>query len=206
MPHKESNSHALATELDADTDQLPNKRQKIKTNEDTATAEEQLLDDDIDWHASSSYADVEAVSEAADDPTDAHHHSVPDVNDGMQATCHSPQDPGATAEAPGVMQSDVMKQDPDCKRIQHAVNEYIRAFLDPFYKAGIVNKEVGRPPSMLGPWANSAERTVVTCSSCSECQTRPNTAQTQGAHACTPSNRGQMQLYRRPAVCCRCIS
>lgn len=125
-------------EPSGNTVQLPNKRQKTAAAPDPT--EEQLVDDDIDWHAPEMQDDnAEATLEAATVQTD-------DVDSGdttqlaasKRGKSHSPRQSRAQNEK----QSNCVKRDSDFKRIQHAVNEYIRAFLDPFYKAGIVNKEV----------------------------------------------------------------
>ena len=126
-------------------EQLPNKKRKL--GEPKVIAQDELLDDDIDWAAPSSVAADAAAASEAPSEADALHAAIGDTQGalqlkaGMQASPHGTQHTTETrADEPPDPGSP--QHHSDAKRIQHAVNKYIRAFLDPFYKAGIVTKEV----------------------------------------------------------------
>lgn len=142
MPQVTAGSDAL---LDS-CDQGSNKRRKLTETEDT---KEQLLDEDIDWTAPSTVAqDVvdrpDALGAAfACDGSEAIAQSKATQQKTLQKPQHIAAAVAGDREQPD---SGSPPLSPDAKRVQNAVNEYIRAFLDPFYKAGIVTKEVGCRP------------------------------------------------------------
>ncbi len=87
-------------------------------------------------------------------------------------------------EAPNVSQPDrvcenqsASQQNDEKRQIQHAVTEYVRALLDPFYKAGIVDKEVS-----ISQWL----WVVLYCINSRHLQTRGNKVMTIIAAACEP--------------------
>lgn len=107
-----------------------------------------LVDDDIDWTATTAVPDMQLASPpdsiqgderqlGADEPDTDLAHSQ------QAAAVHASeclqQQQAAMAEH-GVSSSG---GDTGDKHVQHAVGEYVKALLDPFYKAGIIDREVG---------------------------------------------------------------
>lgn len=159
LPSAEEEPHEVASS----PEQLPNKKRKLGEPKDVA--QDELLDDDIDWAAPSTVA-----ADAAEAPSEAgtSHAAIGDTQGaaqlkaGMQASPHGTQYMTATNADPPDPGNP--QRQSDVRRIQHAVNEYIRAFLDPFYKAGIVSKEVwcSQKPAVMHCWMHcSAECTAV---------------------------------------------
>ncbi|KAL3133325.1 hypothetical protein ABBQ38_007202 [Trebouxia sp. C0009 RCD-2024] len=106
-----------------------------------------LVDDDIDWTATTAVPDMQLASPpdsiqgderqlGADEPDTDLAHSQ------QAAAVHASeclqQQQAAMAEH-GVSSSG---GDTGDKHVQHAVGEYVKALLDPFYKAGIIDREM----------------------------------------------------------------
>ena len=126
-----------------------------------------LLDDDIDWTATADNTDLHSADHAvaqanesqlgADEPDFALAHA----NAAGAHTCLEPQQaPAAAQEAP------CSTRDKGDKQVQHAVGEYVKALLDPFYKAGIVNREVSshtKPALHVLHWCRTAYTFNMSC-------------------------------------------
>ena len=103
-----------------------------------------LVDDDIDWTAITAAPDMQ-LSSAAE--ADAIQLSAEELDTGL---AHSQQAEAAGAseclqqQQAAVAEHGVLSSGDDTgdKHVQHAVGEYVKALLDPFYKAGIVDREV----------------------------------------------------------------
>lgn len=119
----------------------PSKRHRLGSR--AHAAEDVLVDDDIDWtqaeqtQPKSEATDAEqgvhtSVHEAAAIPTAL-------VSDSSKMQSQDSQ-PAVNETRPPDKR--VGRQNSEHNAVQHAVNGYIRAFLDPFYKAGIVTREV----------------------------------------------------------------
>ncbi len=143
---------AIGTEA-ADT--APNKRRKLDSKPDPAAIATPLIDDDIDWAASSGACEhLSADSDATDaqaqqDLTLAQQQSEQLHASGFvqEAAAEDAAEVEAASEAYHQQQLDSDYQagsqgNSDKGLVQHAVAEYVRALLDPFYKAGIVDREV----------------------------------------------------------------
>lgn len=127
-----------------------NKQLKIEeASTATAVPGTALLDDDIDWTATADEPDLQLASspdhaalqagepqhgaEELDTAVEQSQHA--DAIDGSE--CSQQQQAAAAAhEAPSSTGGTGNKQ------VQLAVGEYVKALLDPFYKAGIVDREV----------------------------------------------------------------
>lgn len=129
-----------------------NKQSKVEeASTAAAVPSTALLDDDIDWTATADKPDLQlpaspdpAVLQAGDpqpgpqEPDTALEQSqCTDAADGSGSACLQPQQ--AAAAAHEVPSSSGGTGD---KQVQLAVGEYVKALLDPFYKAGIVDREV----------------------------------------------------------------
>ena len=118
----------------------------------TAVPSTALLDDDIDWTATADKSDLQLASSPdravlqAGDPqlggkeldTALEQLQHADAADGNEC----PQQQQAAVAAHEAPSSNGGTGD---KQVQHAVGEYVKALLDPFYKAGIVDREVSLP-------------------------------------------------------------
>ncbi|DBA97552.1 TPA: hypothetical protein ACH3X1_015245 [Trebouxia sp. C0004] len=133
----------------------PTKRRKMDSKPATTATVTPLLDDDIDWAASSGacehpLADSDATdAQGQQDVTLAQQQSEPmHASDYVQeAAVEAAAEAEAAPEA--CRQLDVVsdnqagsQENSDQGLVQHAVAEYVRALLDPFYKAGIVDREM----------------------------------------------------------------
>lgn len=125
--------------------------QNKQPQEDSSTATATgtaLVDDDIDWTATTAVPDMQLAS-----PPD-------NIKAGESQLGSDEPDTGLAnaqqAEAVGASECLQQQQaamgehgvassggDTGDKHVQHAVGEYVKALLDPFYKAGIVDREVG---------------------------------------------------------------
>ena len=131
-----------------------NKQPKVEGTSTAAAAlsSAALLDDDIDWTATANKSDQsdlqlassadDAVQQAgrsqlsADEPDTAPAHSQHADTANDSKCLQQPQAACAAHEAPSSTGDDGDKQ------VQQAVGEYVKALLDPFYKAGIVDRQV----------------------------------------------------------------
>ncbi len=143
---------AASTEA-ADT--APNKRRKLDSKPAPAATAMPLIDDDIDWAASSGackhpLADSDAPDTHAQQDVTLAQQELEQLHasDFVQETA---AEDAAEAEAASeaCQQLDLVsdnqagsQENSDKGLVQHAVAEYVRALLDPFYKAGIVDREV----------------------------------------------------------------
>ena len=105
------------------------------------------MDDDIDWSASYVATEQQAAVDTETDPQVTHQQASAFMHDAD--TAETAGDADAPANAQWDHEQDVhteddpeMQTDDGQRHVQHAVAEYVRALLDPFYKAGIVNREV----------------------------------------------------------------
>lgn len=143
---------AIGTEA-AET--APNKRRKLDSKPAPAAIATPLLDDDIDWAASSRACELPlADSDAADAQAQQDLTLAQQESQQLHAREFVPEaaaESAAAAEAPSeaCQQPDPVSDyqagsqgNSDQGLVQHAVAEYVRALLDPFYKAGIVDREV----------------------------------------------------------------
>lgn len=151
-----------------------NKQSKIEqTSTATAVPSTALLDDDIDWTAAADKPDLQLAASpdhavlqagkpqlAAQEPDTAVEQSqCADAADGSGSECLQPQQAAAAAhEAPSSTGGTGDKQ------VQRAVGEYVKALVDPFYKAGIVDREVSCHVSMCILYLCSIEFILGTCS------------------------------------------
>lgn len=107
-----------------------------------------LVDDDIDWTAISVVPDSQLVSSTDDMQAGASQLSTDGPDTGL---AHSQQaeaactNEGLQQQQGALVTHKVPSRGDDAgdKQVQHAVGEYVKALLDPFYKAGIVDREVG---------------------------------------------------------------
>ena len=143
---------AIGTEA-AET--APNKRRKLDSKPDPAATATPLIDDDIDWAASSGayehpLADSDATdAQAQQDLTLAQQESERLHASGFAQEAAAEDGAAAEAASEACQQPDLdsdyqagIQEESDKGLVQHAVAEYVRALLDPFYKAGIVDREV----------------------------------------------------------------
>lgn len=128
---------------------VPNKKRKLEGTQQCASALTgmPLMDDDIDWSASHVATEQQAAVDTETDPQVTHQQASAFTHDAD--TAETGGDADSPANAQWDHEQDVhTEDDPDRqiddgqRHVQHAVAEYVRALLDPFYKAGIVNREV----------------------------------------------------------------
>ena len=133
----------------------PNKRRKLDSKPAPAAIATPLIDDDIDWAASSRACEHPL---ADGDATDAQHQqdlTLPQQESEQLRVSETVQEAAAedVAEAEAASKACQTRNlvadnqagsqgNSDKGLVQHAVAEYVRALLDPFYKAGIVDREV----------------------------------------------------------------
>lgn len=146
---------------------MPAKRRRLDSEASPAVTTAPLIDDDIDWTAPNDGSepqspdvidsDVEALpAPQMLDPLLAMSHVTEGAAEGAEhadAVAQISQHQDLGPDEPGGDQGD-----PNRRQVQHAVAEYVRALLDPFYKAGIVDREVRvlegqplHPMSMAAP-------------------------------------------------------
>ena len=147
MPAKAIDTEAAET--------APNKRRKLDSKPAPAAIATPLIDDDIDWAASSRACEHPL---ADGDATDAQHQqdlTLPQQESEQLRASETVQEAAAedVAEAEAASEACQTRNlvadnqagsqgNSDKGLVQHAVAEYVRALLDPFYKAGIVDREV----------------------------------------------------------------
>ena len=108
-----------------------------------------LLDDDIDWNATADESDLQLASSAVD-AVQEDSRSQPSAGEPDAAPAQSQHADTADEHEPlEQQQAAFAAQQVPCsagdkadRQVQHAVAEYVKALLDPFYKAGIVDREV----------------------------------------------------------------
>ena len=111
-----------------------------------------LLDDDIDWTATADKSDQSdlQLASSADDAVQQAGRSQPSADEPDTVPAHS-QHVDTAGESKCLQQQQAAfaaheapssTGDKGDKHVQQAVGEYVKALLDPFYKAGIVNREV----------------------------------------------------------------
>ncbi len=133
----------------------PNKRRRFDSKPDPAAIATPLIDDDIDWAASSGacehpLADSDATdAQAQQDLTLPQQESEQLQARGFAQEAAAEDAAAAEAASEAYHQPDLVSDyqagsqgNSDKGLVQHAVAEYVRALLDPFYKAGIVDREV----------------------------------------------------------------
>lgn len=146
MPAKAIDTEAAET--------APNKRRKLDSKPAPAAIATPLIDDDIDWAASSRACEHPL---ADGDATDAQHQqdlTLPQQESEQLRASETVQEAAAedVAEAEAASEACQTRNlvadnqagsqgNSDKGLVQHAVAEYVRALLDPFYKAGIVDRE-----------------------------------------------------------------
>lgn len=130
---------------------MSTKRRRLDSEASPAVTTAPLIDDDIDWTAPNDGSepqspdvidsDVEALpAPQKSDPLLVMSHVTEGAAEGAEhadAVAQISQHQDLGPDEPGGDQGD-----PDRRQVQHAVAEYVRALLDPFYKAGIVDREV----------------------------------------------------------------
>ena len=133
---------------DGAPDTSQNKRRKTEEASAAAAAiETALVDDDIDWTA---FTDTPEVPLVSTPPGSQQADAIRDVSTDLNSDVAQPQQAEAAAlQDSRPQQVDKEEEQPpgngahgSKQEVQHAVAEYIKALLDPFYKAGIVNRDV----------------------------------------------------------------
>ena len=127
-----------------------NKRPKVEESSTAAAVNSAaLLDDDIDWTATTDKSDLQLAS-LADDAVQQESRSQLSADEPDTASAQS-QHAGTADEhvcleqqqaAFAAREAPSSADDKGDKQVQNAVGEYVKALLDPFYKAGIVDREV----------------------------------------------------------------
>ena len=120
----------------------PNKRQKL---EDTSAAaiSAALVDDDIDWAATDQDQDFETgLPLEQHHPVSNHQQGAAEQEDLAAQQHQTENDVETTAEGDVQQHKTASSRTGGGREVQHAVAEYVKALLDPFHQAGIVNREV----------------------------------------------------------------
>lgn len=119
-------------------------KKKLKVEQASAAAiNTALLDDDIDWTATSATAELELASASNFEQKSENKQDTDDTHlkqaEVKSALAEAPSQPHASNAAEKLPDNG---RDAGNKEIHQAVAGYVKALLDPFYKAGIVDREV----------------------------------------------------------------
>ena len=132
-----------------------NKRRRLDSKPAPAAIATPLIDDDIDWAASSRACEHQLADSDATD-AQAQQDLTLDQQESQQLHASESVQEAAAEDAAAAEAASEAYHQPDLVSdyqagsqgnsdkglVQHAVAEYVRALLDPFYKAGIVDREV----------------------------------------------------------------
>ena len=124
------------------------KQSKVEEALKAAAADTALVDDNIDWTATSDQPHLQSPSSADDVQQVGMHQlgaSEHDTGIAHPQSAEPPSKSESIQQQPAeVAAQEVPSRNDDTgdKYVQHAVAEYVKALLDPFFKAGIVDREV----------------------------------------------------------------